>query len=282
MGRRGSLTYQVKQALSNKLRIGESRHDAKIAGTDKDGIFSWSTYNTYVKHCNYFVKWCRDEYGCKTVEECRQHADEWITSRSHLSAWTQKLEVAALVKLYGDSSEDYVKTADRHRSDIKRGRVDAVRDKHFSESNNREFVTFCKSTGLRRSEISCLTGDRLIWRDGDPYIHVTKGTKGGRERISPIIGDNKMEIVAMMKRAGKTHVFDRVPNAADIHSYRADYANALYLANERPIEECKKSNEVYWCRRDRSGTWYDKKAMMITSQALGHNRIDIIASNYLR
>ena len=49
----------------------------------------------------------------------------------------------------------------------------------------------------------------------------------------------------------------------------------------RPIATLN-HDEIYYCRGDRKGTWLDKKAMLVASKALGHNRISIIASNYLR
>ena len=282
--KRGSLTYQVKQVFDSKLKIGESRHEAKISGEDREGIYSWSTYKTYLKHASYFAKYCKAEHGCKTIEECRKYADEWLMTRRELSAWTQKMEVAALCKLYGDTSESYIKTPDRHRADIVRSRGDAVRDKHFSEEKNKDLVQFCKATGLRRSELSKLTGDRLVYRDGEPYLSVTKGTKGGKPRLAPIIAESglKSEIVAKMRACGESKVFDHVPVMADIHSYRADYATALYKQNEREFDEVKRSGDLYWCRRDKAGIWLDREAMRITSEALGHNRVDIIAGHYLR
>lgn len=62
---------------------------------------------------------------------------------------------------------------------------------------------------------------------------------------------------------------------------RADYATKVYQMHARPIETLK-HDEIYYCRGDRKGTWLDKNAMLMASKALGHNRISIIASNYLR
>ena len=39
--------------------------------------------------------------------------------------------------------------------------------------------------------------------------------------------------------------------------------------------------EKYYCRKDKTGCVYDRQAMLITSKNLGHNRINVIASNYL-
>ena len=48
---RHSLSYQAKQILDSKLRIGESKHDMKRYGEDvSKWIFSYSTYTNYLKH----------------------------------------------------------------------------------------------------------------------------------------------------------------------------------------------------------------------------------------
>lgn len=44
----------------------------------------------------------------------------------------------------------------------------------------------------------------------------------------------------------------------------------------------KYQSDVYVCRKDEKGKRLDKKAMYITSKALGHNRINVIAEHYLR
>lgn len=72
----------------------------------------------------------------------------------------------------------------------------------------------------------------------------------------------------------------KIHDAADIHSYRADYATAIYLTNARPLDQIPKCDR-YYCRKDKKGIWYDKEAMKITSKALGHSRISVIAEHYL-
>ena len=46
-------------------------------------------------------------------------------------------------------------------------------------------------------------------------------------------------------------------------------------------EGYKDVSSVYVCRRDQAKVYYDRQAMFVTSQALGHNREDVIAGNYL-
>lgn len=152
-----SLIGQVDARLQKMTQtgVGRSKHQDKIDGEDHKYIYTWKTYQTYMKHCCYFINWCKEKYGCKTLKQCRQYVPEWIESRRNLSASTQKLEVAALSKLYhcrhgrGQKPFQGVETDTRHRDDIKRSRGDAVRDKHFSQRNNADLITFCKCSGLR-------------------------------------------------------------------------------------------------------------------------------------
>jgi hypothetical protein len=139
-----------------------------------------------------------------------------------------------------------------------------------------------------------LTGDKLISKDERPWIRVDRGAKGGRIREVPVIGspEEVARVVEMMQAAGSNKVFTRVPGNADIHGYRAQYATRLYRLYARDITEIPRDyqhkgtgymmqSEVYICRKDRAGVRYDIEAMRIVSQALGHNRISVIAGHYL-
>lgn len=274
-----SLIRQVQERLDSLLSIGESKYEDKKTDLTKRKIYSWNTYRSYLQQCCQFVRYCRDNHYCKNLADCRQYVEEWMESRKELSAYTQKLSASALCKLYGESLEELGITTKRAaRSEITRSRGTAKRDAHFSEQKNADFVEFCRSTGLRRSEITKLRGDQLLQEEGQWYIQTTG--KGGRFRIIPICGDVNL-VVRKMQSAGTRKVWAKVPSCADIHSYRADYATRVYLSHARPIEDLPRK-ERYICRRDKVGTIYDRQAMLIASQALGHNRIDVIGQHYLR
>ena len=282
-----SLLQQMTAVYQSKLKIGESKHLHKIKGDETDLIFSWSTYRAYTKHARYFLVWAKSKYKCKTLAQARLHADEWLQLRideDKLSPYTIKLELSALCKLYGDTAADYIPTPPRLRKNIKRSRGKAARDAHFSEARNAEFVEFCRSTGLRRSEIKALTGDKLEkGADGYWYINVNKMTKGGRPRKVRIIGtDDAIErIVERMQNAGKDHVFEHIPSC-DIHGYRSEFATAVYKQYARPVKSLP-PEERYCCRKDRRGVWYDRRAMGYASAALGHskNRVSVVGEHYL-
>lgn len=280
--KKGSLLHQVKIALDEKLAIGESKFEDKKIGATADKIYSWNTYKTYLKHNIYFIQWAKENHQIKSLDEGKKYVNEWLEMREKqgLSAYTVKLETSALMKLYSISSEDIYKSKARYRANINRSRGEKVRDKHFSEENHKDLVRFCRATGLRRAELQQLRGNDLVEINGELFIAVIRGSKGGRHRNIPLTFD-KAFIEGLMRSKGDDKVFEKIPNGADIHSYRAEYATRLYKALARDVNSLPKS-EKYHCRKDLKGICYDKKAMLEVSQALGHNRISVIAGHYIR
>lgn len=279
LAREKGLSKQVQDILDLKLKIGSSKHADKKLGVSYGHIYSWGTYRTYLKHGCYFVKWCKENYKCKTLSDCRPYVDEYLKMRidNKISPYTQKLDAAAIAKIYSCKTTDFINTETRHRKDISRSRGNKVRDKHFSEENNKLLIDFCKATGLRRSELRSLTKEQLRFDEQtNSYYLVVKG-KGGRVRNSLILTSSAVELV----KNSKDKVFDKIPNGADIHSYRAFYCTAIYNKFKRDLSTLKKS-DIYYCRGDLKGIGYDKNAMLIASNALGHNRISVIAGHYIR
>lgn len=327
------LHQQAYDRLNGMQAFGESKKEAVANGTDRGKIFSFNTYQTYWKHTKYFLKYIKEVHPeCTTLKSAKKYVNEWLQLRTDqgLSAWTIQTEAKALSKLYGIQPDDegYFKPPKRNREDIKRSRGDRVRDRHFSEENNDELVKFCKGTGLRRSELMELRGKDLVTRaqiedeiarlnalpagerlaaadkrlemlqdtrlfDEEYFTHVRNG-KGGRERLSPIIGRFAGQIIGRIRETpAEEKVWQYVNTNADIHGYRAEYATAIYKAHARPIQDIpydrvhrgtgrRYQSEVYTCRKDEAGKKLDKAAMLVCSKALGHNRISVVADNYIR
>ena len=214
------------------LKDGKKYNIAKTAIARELACFIWGMMtDNYTK---YFIKYIKEKHPeCTTLKSAKKYANEWLQTRvdQGLSAWTVQLEAKALGKLYGISPDDenYFKPPKRKREEIKRSRGDRVRDKHFSKTNNDELIKFCRGTGLRRKELQELRGKDLVPRaqieaeiselqkipeeqrapsvtkrlemlqdarlfPEEWFIHVRKG-KGGRERLSPIIGKNAGPII---------------------------------------------------------------------------------------
>lgn len=327
------LHQQAYDRLNGMQAFGESKKEAVANGTDREKIFSFNTYQTYWKHTKYFLKYIKEAHPeCTTLKSAKKYVNEWLQMRTDqgLSAWTIQTEAKALSKLYGIQPDDegYFKPPKRNREDIKRSRGDRVRDRHFSEENNDELVKFCKGTGLRRSELMELRGKDLMTRaqieaeiarlnalpagvrsaaddkrlemlqdtrlfDEEYFTYVRNG-KGGRKRLSPIIGQYAGQIIERIRETpAEEKVWQYVNTNADIHGYRAEYATAIYKAHARPIQDIpydrvhrgtgrRYQSEVYTCRKDEAGKKLDKAAMLVCSKALGHNRISVVADNYIR
>lgn len=300
-----SLEKQVQERLKECLRYGHSKHEDKRQGIADKYIYSISTAKAYSKHCLYFVTWgkqserIREALGHRprTLEELKPYAAEWIREREArgLSAYTIKLEAAALGKLYGESLG--IETKGTRRADITRSRHAAKRDAHFSESNNAELANFCRCVGCRRAELEKMRAEDLRMIDGKPHIWI-RG-KGGRVRVAPVVGTAD-EIGRALAFLARLDGRQKIHSAADIHGYRAEYAQRVYSMHARPLDTLRGKridytaitgkegahgriykSALYVCRGDQSGRTYDRAAMIAASKALGHNRESVVGEHYL-
>ena len=281
-----SLIKQVEDKLLSKMAAGESRHFGKQENIAEAKIYSYGTLNAYMQQCCEFVNFAKTEYGVKTLDECRPYVNDFLQRSidSGKSSYTVKLQSSALAKLYDCSGSDsFIATPARCREQIKRSRGSAVRDAHFSEARNKALVDFCCSTGTRRHELAALTGDCLQQDEQGNYHIFIKSGKGGRPRLAPVVGTKPQvqNVVTLCNRAGEGKVFPKIHNGADIHHFRAIYAERVYKSQARPVVTLQ-SSERYYCRGSKKGIVYDRQALMATSRALGHNnRASTVASHYL-
>lgn len=257
------LHQQAYERLNSMQAFGESRRAAKSEGADRDKIFSFNTYKSYWKHTKYFIKYIKEHHSeCTTLKKARKYVGEWLQDGVDrgLSAWTIGVQRSAMGKLYGiaPDDEDFFKAPKKQRENIKRSRGVRVRDKHFSKTNNDGLIKFCQGTGLRRKELQELRGkdlmtraqieaeiselkkllpaeltpdaekrlgmlkDALMFRE-DYFTHVRNG-KGGRERVSPIVGPNIEQIVERIRNTpAEEKVWQHVHQSADIHGYKDGY-----------------------------------------------------------
>lgn len=329
-----TLYQQAYIRLEKMKAFGESKKKAKADGTMKDKIFSVSTYKNYIKHIKYFLHYIeRVHPECTTLKAAKRYVNEWLQLRTeqvdehgeHLSAWTIQLEAAALNKLYGIDPADVgrFQPPKRKKENIKRSRGAKANDIHFSEQKNAELVNFCKGCGFRRNVLEKLKGSDLMKRidveealqkaiveNNVKMIKVCKDAldtfpdkeffilhrqdKGGKTRISPIVGPHTLEIVERMRNTpADQKVWGYVSKACDVHGYRSDYATMLYRQYARPIENLKFENkimcadgkmrsEIYACRGEDTGKKLDRAAIHVISIALGHNREDTAIASYVR
>lgn len=285
-----SLVRQVQENLEEKLHrgMGTSRHEAKQNHTTADKIFSINTFKTYLKANVGFVNYCKKNHGCKTLEDCRPFVNDYLHHRmEYCSSFTLKQDASAIGKLYNEPTTAFCSTPSRHRYAVVRSRGVKNMDRHFSETRNSKLVDFCRATGLRRMEVASCRGDMLVpcnTPEGECFhgIGFQVVGKGGKVRIAPLCCSKQVaeQIIQQCREAGNSKLFDKVHAAADVHSYRAQYAANFYTAVARDVSTLK-GHQRYVCRGDKAGVVYDRSALRQASMALGHNRVEVVANSYL-
>lgn len=280
---------RLEEMIPNGWR--RSKHRDKQQHQIAPYIYVSSTASAYHRIWNYYCDWLAERgYRPKTLNEAIKYVAEYIgTLQVSPGRWgrlksasTVRTYFAAVAKVLQLSARDY-DLPSRDRKDIRRSRGAA--EKKPSRSLGVQAVqSFQRGVGLRnKKELQQLRGSDLKFKDGEPWIIVQKG-KGGLRRECPVWGteEEKQNVIRRMQAAGDNLVWprDTIPRHYDAHADRAYYASRMYLNLARDTDTLP-YKEKYICRRDMYGIVFDKEAMQKTSRALGHERLSILATNYL-
>lgn len=299
MGRthRKSIIRQAIERFDSLMAIGESRFEAKQAArleAESRGEHLWTfttghihshkTRTTYQEHTLRFVNWARETEGIKTLEELDARADDlasrWLLLEieAQKSAYTLQMERSALRMFFGDRAlAGEIALPTRKITEIKRSRGPAARDQHFQPANWQPLIQFEQSVGLRRDELARICIEDIMQRQGHLVAYVRCG-KGGKERYAPVLPGREQYVLPVVEgRKPEERIFDRLPSAADIHSYRRDYAQALYRYHAPGWPPLPPANERHLVPED-----YYPDAVRLVSEALGHRRLNIVLAHYLR
>lgn len=288
---RKSIVRQAIDRLDTKMAISQSRRDAKQVIREEQGttwsvstgrIHSFKTRSTYQEHAIRFVKWAREVHHMISLPQLDPRADELATTylqqrlAEGKSPYTLQAERAALRLFFNDRAlASTVAIPRRERANITRSRGPKQHDRHFQPANWPELVRFSQAAGLRRHELRALRCRDIFYRDGQLLVHVASG-KGGLARDVPVVAGREVDALAVSEgRDPDALVFARIPKHYDAHSYRREYAQALYLqyAPGRTLPPAQG-------RLKRSD--YDRDAAERVSHALGHQRVDVATRHYLR
>lgn len=277
----------AKKRLQDMLNagMGSKRSEDKAEADTKNKIYSKATFKTYKQQFKHFADWLEQAHPeAKTLEDARAFVDEYLKHLIELerSAYSISTAKAAIAKVMGVEATQFIATPPRLRADIKRSRGVAERDKHISDKKEEELARFTSATGLRRKEMTMIKADDLFFKNGQAYLNINKGTKGGKPRIAKIVGETEEETKAIVEwiQSKEGRLFNKLSSNYDNHYYRASYANRLYNQLKRDIDDIP-TQERYVMRKERAGEVYDKQAMLSVSKSLGHNRISVIAQSYL-
>ena len=292
MGKRPGAKYGAVQRLDALMAIGHKRSEAKaqaqargaslFAFTDSK-IHSFETRNNYQKIVMRFLNWCRDTHDVRDLSIVDTRANElaslYLSERveQRYSAWTLQTERAALRLFFQERSlAASVVLPQRKRENIVRSRHPVERDKHFQPENWQPLINFCLACGLRREELRDLHVRDVYVRSSDQHVVVcvVKG-KGGKWREVPVFPGREQSVLALVEgHDPDEHVFPRLPSDADIHAYRRQFAQELYeVLSGRSLPPSE--GRLHACD-------IDPDVALQVSRCLGHNRIDIVFSHYLK
>lgn len=278
-------TARLRLQAMLKAGMGSKRSKDKAEADTKNKIYSKATFETYKQQFRHFADWLEKAHPeAFTLEDARGFVDEYLRHLIELerSAYSISTAKAAIAKIMGVEATQFIATPPRLRADIKRSRGVAERDKHISDKKEEELARFTSATGLRRKEMTMIRAEDLFFENGQAYLNINKGTKGGKSRVAKIVGKTEAETKEIVKwiQSKEGRLFYKLSSNYDNHYYRATYANRLYNQLKRDIADIP-TEEKYIMRKDRAGEVYDKQAMLHVSKALGHNRISVIAQSYL-
>lgn len=316
MAKRQTVEHIIHNTLAGKIAFGESKHANKQDvgfGVSTYKIYSYNTYNTYLKEGKQFAKWLEAEKGInkvKDIKELEPYAKEYIQYRldNGISVYTCKMERSALGMLFGKQVE--IEMPRRDNGDIKRSRLDTKNDKYISRTGKyRDVFTIATATGGRRKDISKLEVSDFKEINGRLYVQFLK-SKGGRDRLAPVLPSLETEVMEIIKRAkeeNRSLIFPRIPKEVDVHGLRREYTKNIYNAFEADHNfrneylkniGCSEKHEYYVYKdkdgnrqmkevkatvyRDREGNVWDRMSLFATSQADGHSRLDVSVTHYLK
>jgi len=227
----------------------------------------------------------------------RQQAIEYLQHRQQegKSAWTVSKDMSALNKVCGfDITKQEADLRERSRDDIKRSRVERESDERYNPANYEEQITFARAFGCRRESVLGgayqVKSVSLFRFDGMLYVGLIE--KGGRYREAPCLQSmqpqvermfpgiqerrhlTEHEFKALYAASPEPHLFHEYTTKIDNHAFRAEYAMRLYTELATTQGESKLPQDQY--------RGYDENILRRVSEALGHNRPDIVVDSYMR
>jgi hypothetical protein len=294
------------------LESGMSEADAsKLSRVEAPGIYGTGTYIEYCRESCRFAAWVEEVHpGVWKIKYARRYVPEYIQMmiKNSYSASTIAMRVAALAKLYRCSSADFgVPIPPRHYADFTRSRGYCDSQYELDVEKHGDIAVLCRCIGVRECELEHLYPECFITdNDGNIYCHLdgkAQYTKGGKTRDVVILPSNQEVVSRILGHSIPGELIcPKAPSHLDIHGIRSLYATDYYAAiardvgeiptNERiPLKHAKIDNSrpgqhrtsspgIYTRRSD--GKKFDRKALLIVSASLGHNREDVVVHSYLR
>ena len=232
MSKKNRKRYPRKQKYKNlKYQIKE----VELARLEKANVpMLTQTEKQYRNHAIKFANWCKEQYGCRMLDECSTHVQDYadFLVAQGKSPSTIHTYLAGICRICGVPLADIQKpirvVAENTRS---RGMKAVDERKDAGREASPRLYDFAVIVGIRRNEYLHLTPDDLVFDDfGHPCVLVRKG-KDGKRQLQRILPDELPAIKAVFDNpADAGHLFPKaeINNKIDLHHLRALRAQKMY------------------------------------------------------
>lgn len=299
----------MNRALNALNCFGQSKYEAKQKSYEQGnngkvkGIYSKKTMSDYKQVADHFNTWAKAKgYRFKSLSDVSNaHIMEYLAERqnSKKSAWTTSKELSALNKIFGRSiTKKEAGLNARRNADIKNNRGLGNNYRNSVYKQNKALTDFISATGIRRQSVATICPTNAIRNTDGTVIGFRITEKGGKSRNALVLKSKQEQITKFVNDSiskNGNQPFWNAPNKnLNTHWYRGEYAKALYnellqakadgqdyyggyrstFINEGKYEQAIKGHNS-------TTKGYDTECLALVSQSLGHNRIDVVYSNYL-
>lgn len=309
MSRKTSFKEQMFRALNVKNCFGQSKYLAKQESYKNGGqgkvfgIYSKKTMADYKNVATQFSQWQKSKgYNFHSLNDVTPSVIiEYLSERQNnkYSAWTISRDLSALNKIFSTTiSKKEAGLASRCSKDIKNNRGFGNNYRPSVYARSKDITTFIAATGVRRQSLTTLSNDNAIRNTNGVIIGFSVIEKGGKPRNCYVRNQYQKVITDHvdnhLKTKGNTPFWSKVDKNLNTHWYRSEYAQGLY----NDLANAKANNEDYFNGyretfindyslskatdgHNPTTKGYDTEILAIVSQNLGHNRIDVVYTNYL-
>lgn len=309
MSRHTSFKELMFRSLNSLNRFGQSKYQAKQESYRQgnkgkvEGIYSKKTMQDYKKVAQQFQSWTKAKgYRFHSLSEVSDgHIKQYLIERQEngMSAWSLSHDLSALNKIFhrNITKKDTGLKA-RHNADIKNNRGFGNNYRSSVYQRNKDLTYFLSATGIRRQSVATISPTDAIRDRNNMVIGFRVIEKGGKARNCYVIKERQKDITDFVDKHssinGNKPFWSKVDKNLNVHWYRGEYAHLLYndlitaKNNKQDYFKGYRDSFVNSAKLEQATRGhgqitkgYDTEALAIVSQNLGHNRIDVVYSNYL-
>lgn len=230
--RKLTITQQIMQEVEKQLK-------SKNYPNEK-------TYKTYLHHARRYVQFCRENYNCRSYEDCSnlEYAQGYCDAlKENYAPSSIHLFMVSVTSAFNLPLRKIDKPI-RHTAEYTRGRKEKFTPQAAEDLNDPRWnyiVEFQKRGALRRMELLRLCG-RNFKQDESGYwcIEVEKG-KGSKYQLNRLNSEEDVEFIRKYFEAVKPDekIFppELFRNRLNLHKLRADSAREFYFQNLKKLQE---------------------------------------------